>query len=92
MKSDRVVVTGRGTVNAIAKNVIEFTTTLRAGTCGIGPVTLFDTTDYRTHTGAQVNHFDARLHIPKTYSFSCASSADHTATHLKLMGPQTTFW
>ena len=162
MKSDRVVVTGRGTVNAIAKNVTEFTTTLKAGTCGIGPVTLFDTTDYRTHTGAQVNHFDARLHISKTYSlkrmsrsdcmamaatlealsdagltpfperlaavtgvvigggaggmlecepvfagylenganrlpgspfasFSCASSADHIATHLKLMGPKTTF-
>jgi 3-oxoacyl-[acyl-carrier-protein] synthase II len=162
MKSDRVVVTGRGTVNAIAKNVKQFATALKAGLCGIGPVTLFDTTDYRTHTGAQVREFDPRQHIPKNFdlkrmsrsdcmamaatlealsdagltpfpgelaadtgvvigggaggmlecepifaaylktgadrlpgtpfaAFSCASSADHIATHLKLMGPKTTF-
>ncbi|MBC2711959.1 MAG: beta-ketoacyl-[acyl-carrier-protein] synthase family protein [Desulfosarcina sp.] len=162
MKSDQVVVTGRGTVNAIAKNVSEFAAALKAGTCGIGPVTLFDTAGYRTHTGAQVKDFDPLLHIPRTVSlkrmsradcmamaatlealadagltpvstelaavtgvvigggaggmlecepifarylesgadrmpgspfaaFSCASSADHIATHLKLMGPKTTF-
>ena len=29
-------------------------TTLKAGTCGIGPVIWFDTTDYRTHTGPRL--------------------------------------
>ena len=162
MNSDRVVVTGRGTVNAIAKNVKEFATALKDGLCGIGPVTLFDTTGYRTHTGAQIRDFDPRQHIPEKYAlkrmsrsdcmamaatlealseaglrpfpkelaadtgvvigggaggmlecepvfaayletgadrlpgspfsaFSCASSADHIASHLKLMGPKTTF-
>ncbi|HSO17926.1 MAG TPA: beta-ketoacyl synthase N-terminal-like domain-containing protein, partial [Desulfosarcina sp.] len=162
MLPNRVVVTGRGTVNAIAGNVSEFVTALRAGTCGIGPVTLFDTAGYRTHTGAQAMDFEARRHIPTAYSlkrmsrsdamalaaaleamndaglmpvsaergartgvaigggaggmlecepvfaryleggadrlplstfaaFSCASAADHIATHLKLMGPKTTF-
>jgi 3-oxoacyl-[acyl-carrier-protein] synthase II len=162
MKSDRVVVTGRGTVNAIANNVEAFANALKAGVCGIGPVTLFDTTDYRTHNGAQVRDFDPRRHIPGKYalkrmsrsdcmamaatlealseagltpfpeelaadtgvvigggaggmlecepvfarslengadrlhgspfaSFSCASSADHIATHLNVMGPKTTF-
>ena len=64
MKSDRVVVTGRGTVNAIAKNVGAFAGALKAGVCGIGPVTLFDTSGYRSHTGAQVRDFDPRRHIP----------------------------
>jgi 3-oxoacyl-[acyl-carrier-protein] synthase II len=162
MRPDRVVVTGRGTVNAIAGNAPQFATALKSGACGIGPVTLFDTTGYRTHTGAQVQDFDPRLFIPATISlkrmsrsdcmamaatlealtdagltplsselaahtgvvigggaggmlecepvfaryleggadrlpgspfaaFSCASSADHIATHLNLLGPKTTF-
>jgi 3-oxoacyl-[acyl-carrier-protein] synthase II len=162
MLSNRIVITGRGTVNAVAKSATEFAAALKAGTCGIGPVTLFDAGDHRTHTGAQVNGFDPRRHIPQAYSlkrmsrsdgmamaaalealteaglmpltaecaahagvvigggaggmlecepvyarylksgsermfvspfaaFSCASSADHIATHLKLMGPKTTF-
>jgi len=162
MKSDRVVVTGRGTVNAIAENVDDFAAALKKGACGIGPVTLFDTDGYRTRIGAQVDGFDARQHIPAGYSlkrmsrsdcmamaaalealsdaglfpmeehsaartgviigggaggmlecepvfarcleagadrmpaspfaaFSCASSADHIATHLNLLGPRTTF-
>jgi len=162
MKSNRVVVTGRGTVNAIAKNVDDFASALKNGICGIGPVTLFDTDGYRTRIGAEIKDFDARQHIPAVYSlkrmsrsdcmamaaalealadagllptengmnnrtgviigggaggmlecepvfarsleagtermpvspfaaFSCASSADHIATHLNLLGPRTTF-
>jgi 3-oxoacyl-[acyl-carrier-protein] synthase II len=162
MTPNRTVVTGRGTVNAIATNATDFAHALRAGICGIGPVTLFDTNTYRTHTGAQANAFDARRQIPDRFSlkrmsrsdcmalaaslealadagldplsteqaartgviigggaggmlecepvfagylkhgaermpvspfasFSCASSADHIATHLNLGGPKTTF-
>jgi 3-oxoacyl-[acyl-carrier-protein] synthase II len=162
MEIERVVVTGLGTINAVAANVPEFCDALRNGACGIGPVTVFDTTEYKTHTGGQVKHFDTQEMIPETFSikrmsrsdimamaaaiealknaglfplpdglladtgvvigggaggmlegeeayrqylkdkgkgvrfsrfssFCCASSADHIATNLGLMGPKTTF-
>jgi len=162
MQYERVVVTGLGTVNAVAKNTPEFYKALFEGRCGIGPVDLFDTSEYRTHTGGQVNGFRARDLIPRPFSlkrmsrsdqmamaavlealadagllplpgallpcmgvvigggaggmlecepvyarylegvsrvsaysrfaaFCCASSADHIATQLGLMGPKTTF-
>ncbi|HEY2389259.1 MAG TPA: beta-ketoacyl-[acyl-carrier-protein] synthase family protein [Candidatus Binatia bacterium] len=52
----QVVVTGLGTVNALAGSVHEFATALRAGTCAIGPVTVFDTTGYRSRIAAEVPH------------------------------------
>ncbi len=48
------VVTGLGTVNALAGSVAEFATALRAGTCAIGPVTVFDSTGYRSRIAAEV--------------------------------------
>ena len=48
----RVVITGLGTVNAVAGDTISFAAALRRGECGIGPITLFDTTRFRTHNGA----------------------------------------
>ncbi len=162
MKKERVVITGLGTVNAIAGSVSEFSEALRQGVCGIGPVTVFDTTDFRTHIGGEVKNFLPREMIPSEFSlkrmsrsdrmamaaalealrdaglfpfpevlqadtgvvigggaggmlegeeayrrylqgsnkgvryspfsaFCCASSADHIASYLELMGPKTTF-
>jgi len=50
----QVVVTGLGTVNALAGSVSEFAAALRAGTCGIGPVTVFDSAGYRSRIAAEV--------------------------------------
>ena len=55
----QVVVTGLGTVNALAGSVSEFVAALRAGTCGIGPVTVFDSTGYRSRIAAEVRPADA---------------------------------
>jgi 3-oxoacyl-[acyl-carrier-protein] synthase II len=49
-----VVVTGLGTVNALGSSVAEFAAALRAGTSAIGPLTLFDTTGYRSRIAAEV--------------------------------------
>jgi 3-oxoacyl-[acyl-carrier-protein] synthase II len=49
-----VVVTGLGTVNALGSSVAEFAAALRAGTCAIGPLTIFDTTGFRSRIAAEV--------------------------------------
>ncbi len=50
----RVVVTGIGTVNPLGASATAFATALRAGACAIGPLTLFDTTGFRSTIGAEV--------------------------------------
>ncbi len=161
MENRRVVITGLGAVTAIGHTAGEFAEALKAGVCGIGPVSVFDTADFRTHTGAEVRGFDSVAAIPRSYrrkrmsrsdrmamaaalealgdaglatvpdglkpgmgvvigggaggmlecealyrdhlagsrrlpfsqfaSFCCASSADHIASALGLLGPRTTF-
>jgi len=76
MHKERVVITGLGTVNALAKNIVDFTHALKSGLCGIGPVTLFDTTDFRTHSGAEVNNFKPQDLIPSQFSLKRMSRAD----------------
>ena len=39
----RVVITGMGTVNPLANSVSETWDAVKAGKCGIGPITHFDT-------------------------------------------------
>jgi 3-oxoacyl-(acyl-carrier-protein) synthase len=75
----RIVVTGMGTINALAGNVEQFAEALFAGRCGIGPIDLFDTTEFRTHKGGQVKHFDARGRIPAEFSIKRMSRADQLA-------------
>jgi 3-oxoacyl-[acyl-carrier-protein] synthase II len=53
-KERRVVVTGIGAVTSVGTNVPDFWAGLLAGRCGIGPVTLFDASSYRTQTAAEV--------------------------------------
>jgi 3-oxoacyl-[acyl-carrier-protein] synthase II len=79
MQRERVVITGLGTVNALAKNTADFSRTLKEGVCGIGPVTLFDTAAYRTHTGAEVKNFQPREMIPPRFSLKRMSRADKMA-------------
>ncbi len=72
----RVVVTGMGTVNALADDAGRFAEALRRGDCGIGPITLFDTGEFRTHNGAQVKNFAPRAAIPGKYSLKRMSRSD----------------
>ena len=52
--SRRVVVTGMGAVTPIGNNVKDFWENVKKGTVGIGPITKFDTTDYKAHLAAEV--------------------------------------
>jgi len=59
----RVVITGMGTVNPISLNVEEFWQGLVAGKSGIGPITKFDTSNFRVKVGAEVKNFDPTMHM-----------------------------
>ena len=59
MRKRRVVVTGMGTVNPLGNNVQEFWTNLLAGVSGAGPITHFDTTEFKTKFACEVRNFDA---------------------------------
>ena len=59
----RVVVTGLGAVTPIGNNVAEFWNGIKAGTCGIGPITRFDTADYKVKLAAEVKGFVAKEYM-----------------------------
>jgi 3-oxoacyl-[acyl-carrier-protein] synthase II len=51
----RVVITGMGVISPLGLSPETFRQNLLAGKSGVGPVTLFDASDYRMHIAAQVN-------------------------------------
>ncbi|MDO5581355.1 MAG: beta-ketoacyl-ACP synthase II [Planctomycetia bacterium] len=63
---DRVVVTGMGIISPIGNTVVEFWNNLIAGKCGVGPITKFDTTDYKVRVAAEVKDFDPLNYMDKT--------------------------
>ena len=72
----RVVITGLGTLNAIANSVADFAVSLQEGICGIKELDLFDTAEFRTSKGGQIKNFIARDHIPQEWSLKKMSRAD----------------
>lgn len=56
----RVVITGLGAVTPIGNTVDEFWSGIRQGRVGIGPITKFDTTDYKVKNAAEVKGFVAK--------------------------------
>jgi 3-oxoacyl-[acyl-carrier-protein] synthase II len=75
-ENNRIVITGLGTLNAVANNVSEFAHALREGVCGIKPIDLFDTKEFRSKNGGQVKNFIARNYIPDNFSLKRMSRAD----------------
>ena len=58
----RVVVTGLGAITPIGNDVDSFWNGLKNKTVGIGPISMFDTTDYKAKLAAEVKGFE-----PKDY-------------------------
>lgn len=56
----RVVVTGLGAVTPIGNNVSDFWNSIKEGKTGIGPITKFDTSEYKVKIAAEVKDFVAR--------------------------------
>ena len=55
----RVVITGMGTVNPLGNDVEATWDAVKAGKCGIGPITHFDTSDLKVKLAGEVKNFDA---------------------------------
>lgn len=58
--SRRVVVTGMGAITPIGNDVDSFWNGLKEKKVGIGPITYFDTTEYKAKLAAQVKDFNAK--------------------------------
>jgi len=54
----RVMITGLATLNPLGHTVAATWEAIRAGRSGIGPITLFDASDYETRIAGEVKSFD----------------------------------
>lgn len=62
----RVVVTGLGVISPVGSSVETAWDNLIAGYNGIGPITYFDTTNYKAKLGAQVKDFDPMHYMDRS--------------------------
>ena len=60
---NRVVVTGLGAITPIGNDVETFWAGLKDKKIGFGPITAFDTTDYKVKLAAEVKDFDAKQYM-----------------------------
>ena len=60
---NRVVITGMGAITPIGNDVNSFWDSLRQKRTGFGPITYFDTTDYKVKLAAEVKDFDAKQYM-----------------------------
>ena len=71
-----------GVVTALGDTLDQFWSALCAGQSGVGPLTLFDTTEFKVHFGGQVHDWDpvARFgakearHLDRFAQFALAAS------------------
>ena len=63
----RVVVTGLGVVSPVGSTVETAWDNLIGGFNGIGPITCFDTTNYKAKLGAEVKGFDPMDYMDKRH-------------------------
>lgn len=61
----QVAITGLGVLSPLGNDVPTFWSALCAGTCGIGPITRFDTTNYKVKLAAEVKDFDPLQYMDK---------------------------
>ena len=63
-KRNRVVITGMGILAPNGTGLKQFWRSLAAGESGIGPITLFDATEFRTRVAGEVKEFDPLDYMP----------------------------
>ncbi len=89
----RVVVTGLGALTPIGNDVNTFWNSLKSGTGGAGPITRFDTTEFKTKFACELKGFDIEKFMEKKearkmdmftqYAMVAAQEAvEHAGLHL----------
>ncbi len=61
----RVVITGVGAVTPVGIGKEEVWKNIKAGVCGVGPITRFDASEYACQIAAEVKDFDVTKYIDK---------------------------
>lgn len=61
----RVVVTGMGAITPLGNSVNEFWENIIAGKNGVGPITKFDTSKFKTHFACEVKNFNPEAYVDK---------------------------
>ena len=60
----RVVVTGMGMVTPVGRDMESTWKALREGTCGVGPISLFDASAFPTRIAAEIQDFRLEEYLP----------------------------
>ena len=61
----KIAVTGLGVVSPVGNDVSTFWESLKSGVCGIGPITKFDTENYKVKVAGEVRDFNPRDFMEK---------------------------
>ena len=61
---EKVVITGMGTINSLGKSVGETWEAACNGVSGVGPITLFDATDFQVKIACEVKNFNPDDYLP----------------------------
>lgn len=64
MTTEKIVITGMGTVNPIGKSVEESWENVIHGVSGIGPITQFDTSNFQVNIACEVKGFNPEDYLP----------------------------
>lgn len=65
MELKRVVITGLGTINPLAEGVEPTWEALKEGKSGAGPITHFDTSDFKTKFACEIKNYDANKYFDR---------------------------
>ncbi len=95
----RVVLTGMGVITSLGDSLDQFWTGLCSGRSGVGPLTLFDVTEFKVHFGGQVRDWDpaARFggkearHLDRFAQFALAAAiaaVDDSMIDFKAISPE----
>jgi beta-ketoacyl-acyl-carrier-protein synthase II len=60
---EKIVITGMGTVNPLANSVDETWDKVTKGVSGVGPITLFDSTNFLVKIACEVKNFDPTVYL-----------------------------
>ena len=91
MELNRVVITGMGAITPIGNSLNEFWDNLIAGKSGVGPITKFDTTNFKTKFAAEVKNFDSNKYFERNearkydlFTQYAIAAADEAIAHANL--------